>query len=266
MRSWNIFISQFILLVVSLGLSGCQFSSSPVSQFDERPSHTAAPATPTFTATHPVPPTEQPSPSPTTPNPTATLPIFPTATQTVVPSPTADQATGSRAEVVQQAHCRYGPGTAFLHSHDLYPGDRAAVDGRNDSGTWLWIKPDDIDRHCWAAASVLRYDGQVNLLPVVTSKLPYSNLYGPPQYVQTARDGDQVIIAWDPLPFTEDDFRGYMLQLDLCQGGQMVTVTIQTNDTQVSVTDELTCGGGSGGRLWGVEKHGYTQSVEVIFP
>lgn len=266
MRSWNIFISQFILLILGLGLSGCQFSSRPESPPGVLASPTATPATPTFTPTRPAPPTQQSTPSPTILNKTATLPAFPTATATIVPSPTGDQAAGLIAEVLQQAHCRYGPGTAFLHSDDLYPGDQATVDGRNDSGTWLWIKPDDIDRHCWAAASVLRYDGQVDLLRVVTSKLPYSNLYGPPQNVQTARDGDQVIIAWDPLPFTEDDFRGYMLQLDLCQGGQMVTATIQTNDTQLSVTDELTCGGGSGGRLWGVEKHGYTQSVEVIFP
>ncbi|MCU0488331.1 MAG: hypothetical protein MUE67_05210 [Anaerolineales bacterium] len=266
MRSLKLPFQQFILLILCLGLSSCQFSSGPVAPTVKQTSLAAAPATPTFTATRPVPPTQRPLPSPTTPNPTATLPVFPTATQTALASPTGNEATELHAEVVQQAHCRYGPGTAFLHSDDLYPGERAGVDGRNDSGTWLWIKPDDIDRHCWAAASVLRYDGQVNLLPVVTSKLPYSNLYGPPQNVQTARDGDQVIIAWDPLPFTEDDFRGYMLQLDLCQGGQMVTVTLQTNDTQIGVTDELSCGGGSGGRLWGVEKHGYTQSVEVIFP
>lgn len=249
-----------------MSLTGCQFSSNPLTSPGASTNPTAVQATPTITATRPIPPTQQPSPSPTTSTSTATLPGFPTATQTAIATPTEYQEAALRAEVLQQAHCRYGPGTAFLHSDDLYPGDLAAVDGRNESGTWLWIMPEDIDRHCWAAASVLRYDGQVNLLPVVTSKLPYSNLYGPPQNVQTARDGDEVIIAWDPLPFTEDDFRGYMLQLDLCQGGQMVTVTIQTNETQVSVTDELTCGGESGGRLWGVEKHGYTQSVEVIFP
>jgi hypothetical protein len=266
MRSWKIPITQFILLALCLSFSGCQVSSTQLAPPGERDSSTSAPATRTFTPTSPAAPSEQASPSPTRANPTASPPTLPTATQTTVATPTKNQEAASNAEVVQQAHCRYGPGTAYLHSHDLYPGDRASTDGRNESGTWLWIKPENIDRHCWAAASVLRFDGQVNLLPVVTSKLPFSNLYGPPQNVVTARDGDQVILAWDPLPFTEDDFRGYMLQLDLCQGGQMVTVTIQTNDTQISVTDELTCGGGSGGRLWGVEKHGYTQSVEVIFP
>jgi hypothetical protein len=170
------------------------------------------------------------------------------------------------ALVTQQAHCRYGPGTAYLHAADLYPGDKGSVDGRNASGAWLWIQPANLERHCWVAASVVTVQGDLRSLPVVASNLPYSNLYGPPQNVQTARDGDQVTIAWDALPFTIDDNRGYMLQLTTCQGGRLVTETLHTDETSITATDETGCAQASYGTLWGVEKHGYTQSVEIPWP
>ena len=170
------------------------------------------------------------------------------------------------AIVSQQAHCRYGPGTAYLHAADLYPGDKGSVDGRNASGTWLWYQPANLERHCWVAASVVTIQGDASALPVVTSKLPYSNLYGPPQNVQTARDGAQVTITWDALPFTVDDDRGYMLQLTTCQGGRLVTEAFHTDDTAITVIDESNCAQASYGTLWGVEKHGYTQPVEIPWP
>ena len=235
--------------------------SNPVASLVTRAtSEQLAPATRTPTSLQIA-----PTPSQTS-TPTATFPAWPTmptATSTSAQTPTPARPV---AIVQQQAHCRYGPGAAFLHAHDLYPGDRGVIDGRNNAASWLWIQPEGLERHCWAAASVLTWQGEVNELPVVTSRLPYSNLYGPPQNVQTARDGSQVMIAWDALPFTEDDFRGYMLELTTCQGGALASQAIQTNETSITVVDETDCNGDSGGRLWGVEKHGYTQSVEIPWP
>jgi hypothetical protein len=229
-----------------------QAARLPTASQPVQPSPTASPLPPTHT---PLPPT----PTPTRPP----RPTMPTATPIAPKTPTPAQ---PWAEVAVQAHCRYGPGVAYLHSADLYPGDRGVIDGRNESSGWLWIQLDGLNRHCWAAASTLHVYGDVSALPVVESKLPYSDLYGPPQNVQTARDGDEVTIAWDALPFTADDDRGYMLQLTLCENGALSTQTYQTNETILTVTDEQSCGGGSGGVLWGVEKHGYTQSVEIPWP
>jgi hypothetical protein len=200
----------------------------------------------------------------TTPTPTyPPRPTMPTATPTAAASPTPAQ---PWAVVAVQAHCRYGPGVAYLHAADLYPGDRGVIDGRNPSGTWLWILLDGLERHCWAATSTLTVNGAIDSVNVVESRLPYSDLYGPPQNVQTARDGSEVTIAWDPIPFTVDDDRGYMLELRLCQNGALSTQTFQTYDSILTVTDELDCNGFSGGTLWGVEKHGYTQPVEIPWP
>ena len=221
-------------------------------------------------------PTRTPSPTPIltkapTLTPTTTQTAAPNRTFTPLPSVTptitlTPTPTKPFVLVQQLAHCRYGPGTAYLHSHDLHPGDTGVVDGKNASGSWLWIQPAGLDRHCWVALSVVKVQGDVSELLVVSSKLPYSNLYGPPQDVQAERDGPEVTISWSPIGFTEDDDRGYMLQLTLCTNGQLEMQTIQTFDTSVTVIDENGCGGASSGILWGVEKHGYTQPVEIPWP
>jgi len=247
-----------LLLLISL-LSACQSGApAPDPTTTPQPPATLAP-THTSTATATITQTLEPA----SPTPTQARPTLPTATNTVPVTPTPSAPT---ATVVQQAHCRYGPGTAYLHAGDLYPGDQAKVDGRNSNAAWLWIQPADLDYHCWAAASVLEVAGDIATLPVVTSNLPYSDLYGPPKNVQAWREDGQVLISWDPIPFTVDDDRGYMLQLTLCQGGDLVEQAISTFETSVIVQDDPDCKGASGGILWGVEKHGYTQAVEIPWP
>jgi hypothetical protein len=190
---------------------------------------------------------------------TPTITFTPTHTLT----PTYDY---PDAMVSMQANCRYGPGKAYLYSHGLYTGDRAEVHGRNASGSWLWIKPENLDRHCWAAASVLGVNGDVKALAIVQFKLPKSTLYGPPTDVRAVRDGDQVTIFWEPVWMTEDDYRGYLIEATLCQNGQLVGVAIAVDGTSYEFTDEQTCSSESGGRLYTVEKHGYTDSVDIPWP
>jgi hypothetical protein len=60
-----------------------------------------------------------------------------------------------------QANCRYGPGVAYMWSHGLYPGDTAIIHNRNHDGTWLWIKPSTLARHCWASEIVMDIEGDV---------------------------------------------------------------------------------------------------------
>ncbi len=165
-----------------------------------------------------------------------------------------------------RAFCRYGPGKAYLYSHELKAGDHAEVHGRNNAATWLWLKPDNLERHCWAAASVLQVDGDVRTVPVVRSRLPRSTLYGPPQQVQAYREGDQVIITWERVWMTADDDRGYLIEATVCQGGILVFLAVQTFDNSYILHDESNCGGSSSGLLYTVEKHGYTDPVEIPWP
>ena len=98
--------------------------------------------------------------------------------------------------IVERGFCRYGPGKAYLYSHELNQGDNVRIDGRNSFSTWVWVQPENLDRHCWSAASLFEFQGDVKSAPVVESRLPKSGFARPPEIVSATRDGDQVTIGW----------------------------------------------------------------------
>jgi hypothetical protein len=113
---------------------------------------------------------------------------------------------------------------------------------------------------------VVDVDGNIFSVVVTHTKLPQSTLYGPPKRVEATRQGDQVTVSWSPVWMTEDDFRGYMLDVNLCQNGLYFNTVVATNGTHYTFTDEQTCGSKSGGKLYAVEKHGYTDPVRIPWP
>ncbi len=224
------------------------------------------PSTPTDTPT--IIPSETPIPTPTktatlTRTPTETPTPTTTSTPTITPSPTFDF---PDVTVKMQAHCRYGPARGYLHAADLYEGDTGTVRGRDNFGSWLYIKFDKLDYFCWAAASVLDIQGDIFTVYVTERKLPQSTLYGPPDSVQATRDGDKVTVSWDAVRMTEDDDRGYMIEAYVCQGGAYLFVVVATDNTFYEFTDEAGCPFLSNGLLYTVEKHGYTDPVTIPWP
>jgi hypothetical protein len=262
-------------LLISFGilLAGCNslpsFIETPAPLVSARPTETnsgTATRTPTELPTISPTTTETPSPSATSlPTTTATITLTPTITDTptITVTPTYDF---PDATVLEQANCRYGPGKAYLYSHGLYTGDRAEVHGRSYSGGWLWIQPENLERHCWAAASVMEVSGDVMALKVVQSKLPQSTLYGSPENVEAERDGDQVTVSWDEVWMTKDDYRGYLIEATVCQNGNLVWIAVSVDGTSYTFDDEGTCSGASSGKLYTVEKHGYTAPVDIPWP
>ena len=254
------FLFTIATLLPLLLLASCSASRAAT------PSATGTPsAAPTNTATATLTATASPTPTQTptvTPAPTATQSPTNVDMPTVTPTPTE---TTPQGVVLMQAFCRYGPGKAYLYSHGLYENDHVTLDGRSPSGRWLWVKPDNLERHCWAAASVMAVTGEIMSLPVVTTELPHSTLYGPPEEVEATRDGDEVTVVWSRVWMTEDDDRGYLIEATVCQGGYLVSMAVQTDDTSYTFNDETSCGG-SGGLLYTVEKHGYTDPVEIPWP
>jgi hypothetical protein len=165
-----------------------------------------------------------------------------------------------------QAHCRYGPGTAYLHAADLYTGDRGQLWNRNHSGTWLWVRFDKLAYACWVAASVVEVQGEIMSVLPYFHPLPQSTLYGPPQNVQAYRENDQVTISWERVAMTLDDDRGYLIEARLCQNGYLVDLAFHTYGTSYTVLDEQTCEQPSSARLYTAEKHGYSEPVVVPWP
>jgi uncharacterized protein YraI len=247
-----------LLVVVMLLTGGCQAVASLLA--------TATP-TPTATPTETPTPTRTPTPTETstpTLTPTATLTPTITPTPSLTPTPTFDFPDITVS--VEQAHCRFGPGTAYLHAFTAYLGQHAEVHGRNDWGTWLWVLFDGEPRHCWIATSVTQVDGDVRTVVVAQTRLPQSTLYGPPSSVRAARQGDQVIVTWEPVWMTEDDYRGYMIEAYVCQNGAYLWTAVAIDGTSATFTDQAGCSLPSSGRLYTVEKHGYTAPVPIPWP
>jgi hypothetical protein len=201
---------------------------------------------------------------------TPTIPFTPTITFTpsITPSPTFAFPT---ATVNKQAHCRYGPSVAYLHAADLYPGDTGTVRGRHPYSTWHYVKFDKLDYFCWVAPSVVDVVGDVSTLYTTEPNLVTigTNQYGPPKNVTAFRNGDQVTISWDQVNMTGDKDRGYFIEAFVCQGGFLLWWTFSYPDqfsTSYTVKDEAGCPEPSRGQLYTVEKHGYSQPVDIPWP
>ena len=206
--------------------------------------------------------------------PTETLTPTPAFTATVTPSPTI-AATATfifpAAMVNKQAHCRYGPSVAYLHAADLLPGDMGTVRERYIYGNWLYVKFDKLNYFCWVAPSVVDVVGDVSMLKYKELNLQSigSNMYGPPKGVTATRSGAFVVISWEQVEMTKDDDRGYLLELFVCQNGNYLWWTDSYPDqftTSYEVKDESGCSQPSSGKLYTVEKHGFSEPTIIPWP
>lgn len=261
-----------LLIWIVFSISGCSPGLSPLSTPLPSPSLTPTASqtvSPTLAFTSTASATITPAPTQTltptiTRTPTETR--TPTITLTATPTLTPTYDFPDVAVNVAAAHCRYGPSTGYLHAADLYQGDHGTVRGRNNSATWLYIKFDKLHYFCWVAASVVDIQGDVMLIYPTERKLPVSVLYGPPDNVQAVRTGDKVLVTWDRENMTEDDDRGYMIEAYVCQEERYLFIVVATDTTSYEFTDESGCSQESGGLLYTVEKHGYTDPVRIPWP
>jgi hypothetical protein len=257
-------VAQLPTLTLTVEPPAIQTHTSTPSAIPSLTPTSTATATPTKSFTPTFTPTFTQTPSPTVSR-TSTQTLSPTVTNTptITPTPTFAFPT---VKVLMQANCRYGPGKAYLYAWGMYAGDTGVVWGRNEAGTWLWIQPDNIKYQCWISASVVEVTGDIFSVLVRAVTLPHTELYGPPTSVGAVRDGNNVIVSWSPVWMTEDDYVGYLIEATVCQGGQLVWMAVATTDTTYTFTDEAGCSGPSSGKLYAVDKHGYTDPVTIPWP
>lgn len=202
--------------------------------------------TPTFTSEY--------SPMPSL---TPTITLTPSITPT--PAPII-------AEVLEQANCRYGAGAAYLYQYGLYPTETYIILGRNMAGDWVYLEPRYGGNRCWASVSVLDIRGDVFSVTPLRTILPKTGFYFPPRGVNATRFDDEVVVAWEDIPMSLDDDRGYLIEAWVCQDGQHIFTALQTFETIINIVDEQGCDEVSSGRLYGAEKHGYTNWVVIPWP
>ncbi len=205
---------------------------------------------PVFTQRSTVTPTSAPSQTPTqfyTPTSTPTYAIL-------------------RGTVLMQSNCRYGPGAAYLYKYGLFAGNNLEIIGRNDTGTWIVVQAIGGSNPCWLKASLMDIRGDIQSLAPASLPLPQSPYYGPLSGVSSVRDGDNVIVSWNPLYLRAGDDSEqypYLIEAWLCHEGLLTFEAIGSWETIVTVTDMPGCSELSHARVYGVEKHGYTVWVNV---
>src|SRR5690349_8570288 len=242
-----------IILLICLFVSAC----APSTQAQATSTSIAVTSTTILTETPEV-----------TFTPTETLTPTVTFTPTITATPTFAFPT---VTVNKQAHCRYGPAVAYLHAADLYPGDVGSVRGRYIYSNWLYIKFDKLNYFCWVAPSVVDVGGDVSKVGYKELDLQSigSNQYGPPKGVTAVRDGNQVTISWNQVHMTKDKDRGYLLELFVCQDTIYKWWTDSYPDqytTSYTVRDEAGCAQPSSGKLYTVEKHGFSEPAVIPWP
>jgi len=212
-----------------------------------------------------------------TPKPTYTSTMIPTMTETITPTSTYTLTLTPTSEFpivevnVQAAHCRYGPSKAFLHAADLYEEDRGVVQGRFEYSDWLYVKWDKLEYRCWVSPYVVEVNDEINQIGysnIGLERIP-STLYNSPTNVCANRDGEFVSITWDRVAMTEDDDRGYLIEAFICQDGAYFwwTASIESQyTTTYTVHDDASCPFPSSGKIYTVEKHGYTTPVNIPWP
>lgn len=256
-----------IVWLVLLFASACTFPAQQATATVTAPPPTATAEVPTDTptATQTFTPTTAP-----TETLTATLIFTPTTTftPTVTATPTFAFPT---VTVKQQAHCRYGPSKAYLHAADLYPGEAGSVRGRYIYSKWLYVKFDKLKYFCWVAPSVVEVVGDVSTVAYKELNLQSigSNQYGPPHDVTAVRDGNKVTISWARVEMSKDKDRGYLLELFVCQDTYLIWWTDSYPDqssTSYTVRDEEGCAQPSSGKLYTVEKHGFSEPAIIPWP
>lgn len=260
-------MKRILPLLLMLLLSACSLpiAPNPAQAASATPPAETETAAPSATATL----TETPTPTPS-PSDTPTITLTPTETETPTITPTATFAFPV-VTVNKQAHCRYGPSTAYLHAADLYAGDVGTVRGRFQYSRWLYIKFDKLNYFCWVAPSVVDVEGDISMIYMTDVRLPGpSVLYNPPSSAYAERVGDKKVkISWDSVKMTKDDDRGYMLELFVCQNGAYIWFTASIPDqftTSYVVEDGPGCAAPSGGVVYAVEKHGYTTPRKINWP
>src|SRR5215207_6461643 len=206
--------------------------------------------------------------------PARTLTSTPLYTPTITLTPTVTAAATfafPNVTVNKQAHCRYGPSAAYLHAADLYPGDAGTVRGRFIYSNWLYVKFDKLNYFCWVAPTVVDVVGDTSTVAYKDLNLQSigSNQYGPPSGVTAVRDGNQVTISWNQVQMTKDKDRGYLLELFVCQDTFYKWWTDSYPDqftTSYTVKDEAGCAQPSSGKLYTVEKHGFSEPAIIPWP
>jgi len=168
-----------------------------------------------------------------------------------------------------RANCRYGPGAPYLYKYGLVTGSNLEVFGRNELGTWILVRAIGGNNPCWVKASLMEVKGDLMSVAPTYIPLPASPYYRPISSVSATRSGAEVSISWNGSrlrPGDETAQAPYLVEAWLCQAGRLIFTPVGSYTNSMTLKDENGCSEPSHGRMYIVEKHGYTRAVEIPWP
>lgn len=240
-----------LILILTACAPASPSATEPVPATEE--AAVAVPVTATETAS-PIPPTETP-----------------TATSTETPSPTVDSL---KAKVTaDKIICRYGPGANYLYLIAFNKTTPVRLIGRAAGNDWVLVENDPQD--CWVKSEFLEsQEGDFQTLRSVYPeeyKIPVSPYYGPTTVLSATREGDQVTVTWmeiivSPGKYENDNMFPYIVEVWVCQDGEIVFDTLGSRLPFITFTDQPGCTDPSRGRVYIQEKHGYAGPAEIPWP
>ena len=198
-----------------------------------------------------------------------------TSTPSVTPSSTiAPEPTWLvlRGKVNEHVSCFYGPSKAYLYKYGLLEGNRLDIIGYMADTGYIEVQAIGGHNPCWMNLKFMDVQGDIQTVKPVnpsTIKLPLSPYYSGLTWAKAVRNGVEVKITWDSLelrPSDDSEQERYLLEAWLCRAGKLIFIPLGLYDTEATVMDEPGCSEPSFGRVYGVEKHGYTKALEIEWP
>lgn len=158
----RIIITLVLAPLISGVLSGCGGGKQePIALSDAEINATAQ-----LLASTSIAQTMQAIPATATVTSTATIAASATPMPSVIPSATEVL---TRLTLEQTLNCRNGPGIDYMVLVQIEKDGTFPIAGRNESSTWLYIEPQDLDEGCWLFGSLVTIEGETEQLPVVVS-------------------------------------------------------------------------------------------------
>jgi hypothetical protein len=192
-----------------------------------------------------------------------------TPTPSATPVPTYQVLRGT---VTEHVGCYYGPSKAYLYKYGVLVGNRLDIIGYIEDTNYIEVQAIGGHNPCWMDLKWMDVKGDIDTAQPVdplTIQLPMSPYYSALNWVKAERSGDEVTVTWDSLELRAGDDseqEPYLLETWVCRAGKLTFVPIGAYDTTASVADESGCTEPSFGRVYGVEKHGYTRYLEIDWP
>lgn len=173
---------------------------------------------------------------------------------------------------MEHVSCFYGPSKAYLYKYGLLGGSNLEIIGIMQDTQYIQVRAIGGDNPCWMNLEWMTVKGDINNVQPIDPLeivLPMSPYYPALSSVSATRNGNEVTITWSPLYLRAGDDseqEPYLVEAWVCQAGKLTFIPIGLYETSTNIIDETGCEQPSHGRVYGVEKHGYTKYIEVPWP